>query len=136
MRTTDHIEQFRLPPEKDKRSGTTKDDGMNGVFQIPFADDPKIQFFCIVSDGTDDRIKIEWEHVSVMARSKNASGKWCERVPNWREMCWIKGVFWSGKECVVQYHPKESNYVNIHENVLHLWRWTGGEFPQPPKICV
>lgn len=67
-----------------------------------------------------------WEHVSVSARG----------IPTWEEMCWVKGRFWEDNECVVQFHPPEDKYVNVHENVLHLWKPVGIEFPQPPVECV
>jgi hypothetical protein len=68
-----------------------------------------------------------WEHVSVSTR---------RRIPNWREMCFVKDLFWAPEECVVQYHPPRSEYVNNHEYTLHLWKWTKGEFPLPPSILV
>jgi len=68
-----------------------------------------------------------WEHVSVSTE---------KRIPNWTEMCFVKKLFWSPEECVVQFHPPESEYVNNHPNCLHLWRYTRGEFPLPPSILV
>lgn len=77
----------------------------------------------IASDGSDT----SWEHVSVSTR---------RRVPNWIEMAWVKKRFWEAEDCVVQYHPPESKYVNNYDNVLHMWRWRNGAFPQPPSILV
>jgi len=37
---------------------------------------------------------------------------------------------------IVQFHPRQSDYVNIHPNVLHLWHWTAGAFPTPPIEAV
>lgn len=68
-----------------------------------------------------------WEHVSVSIK---------RRVPNWHEMCYVKHLFWAPDECVVQYHPPESEYVNNWANVLHLWRWTNGKFPMPSSLLV
>ena len=68
-----------------------------------------------------------WEHVSVSYR---------RRTPTWDEMCKVKDMFWHDDETVVQYHPKKSDYVNIHPNCLHLWRKCGEDFEQPPKIYV
>ena len=45
-------------------------------------------------------------------------------------------MFWDEEDCVVQYHPPKSDYVNIHKNCLHLWRPTDGELPRPPKIMI
>lgn len=85
--------------------------------------------FLIVSDGdVPDQSLAGWEHVSVRRESKH--------VPNWQEMCFIKDLFWASEECVVQFHPPASQYVNNHPAVLHLWKWTKGTFPLPPAILV
>jgi hypothetical protein len=72
-----------------------------------------------------------WEHVSVSA------GK---RTPTWEEMCWIKDLFWNEHECVVQYHPPRSEYVNCHPFCLHLWRPARTRdlrrMPIPPSYLV
>ena len=68
-----------------------------------------------------------WEHVSVSTE---------RRIPNWIEMSFVKRLFWAPEDCVVQYHPPESEYVNNHPRVLHMWRWTKGAFPMPPSILV
>ena len=69
----------------------------------------------------------DFEHVSV-------SSPW--RCPTWDEMCFVKDLFWDEDDCVVQYHPKKSEYVNMAKHCLHLWRWAKGEFPVPMKIEV
>lgn len=71
-----------------------------------------------------------WEHVSVSLVGHP------NKTPSWPEMCIVKRLFWEPVECVVQFHPAEENYVNLHEGVLHLWRCVGQPFPMPPKICV
>lgn len=68
-----------------------------------------------------------WEHVSVSLKN---------RCPTWDEMCIIKDIFWKDDEVVVQFHPKKSEYVNIHPYCLHMWRKIGSEFETPPKIFV
>ncbi len=68
-----------------------------------------------------------WEHVSVAYANK---------LPSWDEMCKIKSLFWNDNECVVQYHPPKSEYVNNHPYCLHLWKQIGKEFPIPPKCFV
>lgn len=67
-----------------------------------------------------------WEHVSVSTK---------RRIPNWIEMSWVKDLFFDEEECVVQYHPRKSQYVNCHPYVLHMWRRVEG-FPEPPKRFV
>lgn len=68
-----------------------------------------------------------WDHVSISLAT---------RCPTWEEMCKIKDLFWEEDDCVVQFHPPKSDYVNNAKFCLHLWRWTGGEFPRPPSIAV
>lgn len=68
-----------------------------------------------------------WEHVSISMD---------KRCPTWDEMCMIKDIFWDKEECVVQYHPPKSVYVNNHPYCLHLWKKIGQEFQLPPKEFV
>lgn len=68
-----------------------------------------------------------WEHVSV---------SYPNRCPTWEEMCRVKEMFWNEDECVVQYHPPKSEYVNNHSYCLHLWRKCGEDFETPPKYFV
>lgn len=70
-----------------------------------------------------------WEHVSVapMKRSITLS---------WDDMCRIKDIFFHEEECVVQYHPPKSEYVNMLPNCLHLWRPIKEKMPAPPSIMV
>jgi hypothetical protein len=77
----------------------------------------------MAADGRDTG----WEHVSVSTR---------RRIPNWIEMAFVKDLCWEAEDCVVQFHPPRSRYVNNYSVVLHLWRWTRGEFPSPPDILV
>ena len=56
-----------------------------------------------------------WEHVSV-APVRN------DLIPTWKDMCILKDVFWNDNEEVHQVHPKKSDYVNLVDNCLHLWR--------------
>ena len=57
-----------------------------------------------------------WEHVSVSPYKKNI-------IPSWEEMCQIKDMFWNDDETVVQYHPKKSEYVNVHEYCKGLYSY-------------
>jgi hypothetical protein len=68
-----------------------------------------------------------WEHVSV---------SFSNRCPTWEEMCEVKRMFWRDDECVVQFHPIESEYVNNYPYCLHMWRIAQGEFPTPPSWMV
>ena len=80
----------------------------------------------IAADGQETG----WEHVSVsLTETPN-------KCPSWDEMCVVKRLFWEGSDCVVQFHPRDAEYVNLHPGVLHLWRCVNAEFPVPPMICV
>ena len=68
-----------------------------------------------------------WEHVSV---------SYSTRCPTWEEMCRVNDMFWNDDECVIQYHPPKSEYVNNHKYCLHLWRKCGENFETPPKNFV
>lgn len=48
----------------------------------------------------------------------------------------MKDVFWNPDEWVIQFHPSEAEYVNVHERVLHLWKPVGVELPKPPRAAV
>jgi hypothetical protein len=80
----------------------------------------------VASDAIEDPNARGWEHVSVSTS---------RRPPNWREMCWVKGLFWGDEDCVVQFHPRRSQYVDIHPYTLHMWHRPEG-FPEPPSILV
>lgn len=64
-----------------------------------------------------------WEHVSV---------SYSRRCPTWEEMCRVKDMFWNEDECVIEYHPPKSEYINRHPYCLHLWRKCGENFETPP----
>ena len=98
--------------------GSTEDIGNNGAFLIPYQ---SFMLGVIASDGQG------WEHVSVSLSN---------RCPNWREICFIKDLFWDGEDVVIQYHPKKSEYVNRHDNCLHLWRPVGEAILTPPRELV
>lgn len=68
-----------------------------------------------------------WEHVSVSYR---------RRCPTWDEMCRVKDMFFHPEEVAVQFHPRESEYVNIDPHCLHIWRKCGEDFETPPMAFV
>lgn len=95
----------------------------NGAFK--FKKDG-VQYRIVASDGGFDGQ--EWEHVSVTLDRK--------RCPDWEEMCMIKDLFWDKEDCVVQFHPPESEYISNHKYCLHLWRPVNQTIPMPPKNYV
>ena len=68
-----------------------------------------------------------WDHVSVSSKKS---------TPKWNDMCWVNSLFFESDECVIQYHPPETNYVNFHPHCLHLWKPQGTPIPMPPIECV
>jgi len=96
--------------------------GMAGGFRLI---GPKGVMLLVMSSGTEDGTG--WEHVSVTCQN---------RPPNWEEMCVVKDLFWAEDECVVQYHPPRSEYVNCHPYCLHLWKQASGAFPMPSSLLV
>lgn len=143
------------------RIGGGRNSGCNGTFELTCSITGRL-LFCMVSDGRDWLEPVKrtnpfivkqmlpewaqkkhteiwgdvqeitlplpvWEHVSVSAKIG---------LPRWDEMCWVKDQFWEPDEWVMQFHPAEKDYVNIHENVLHLWKPINVEIPHPPRHCV
>lgn len=93
-----------------------------GYFEIPFSG----ALLRVISSGgcSSDN---EWEHVSISIEGS--------KTPTWDDMCFVKSLFWSDSETVVQFHPRKKNYVNTHENCLHLWRHKSGH-QLPPTYQV
>lgn len=104
--------------------GSSIEFGNNGAFHLPSCENGWT-LFIICSDQDD------WEHVSVHARKGVII-----RTPSWKEMCFIKDLFWDSEDIIIQYHPKKSEYVNLHPGTLHLWRPIKQEIPTPPKYMV
>lgn len=98
-------------------------DENSGRFIIP-SENGKFNYHVIASiDGN-------WDHVSVSLTTPNGEYP-LGRCPKWDEMCFIKDLFFEDEEEVIQFHPKKSEYVNIHPYVLHLWKYNG-EWLKPP----
>lgn len=68
-----------------------------------------------------------WDHISVSLNS---------RTPKYQEMKAVKKLFFKDDEWAIEYHPPEKDYVNIHSNVLHIWRPHKEAIPVPPKYMV
>jgi hypothetical protein len=100
--------------------GSTPADGFNGFFSL-LINGLKIKV--IASDGEG------WRHVSVSIDNS-------EMTPSWSVMCQVKDLFWEPEDWVVQFHPAQSQYVNNHPGVLHLWQCTKEKFPQPDRLMV
>jgi hypothetical protein len=95
-----------------------------GAFQVPGPCGERLMIIASPGDANED---IPWEHVSVSTR---------HRCPYWKEMCFVKDLFWDAEETVMQLHPPRSKWVNNHNFCLHLWRPLDGNIPAPPGIAV
>ena len=120
MKLSPRLEEYRL------RSGryASPPHSSYGAFEMP---GPCGARLTIIAADAHDRLAEGWEHVSVSTE---------RRIPNWQEMTFVKDLFWEPEDCVVQFHPPQSRYVNNYSVVLHMWRWTGGTFPTPPDWMV
>ncbi len=100
----------------------SKDTDTYGAFYVPY------DSYLLKVLATDGQGLIPvWEHVSVSMPN---------RCPNWKEMCFIKDLFWGKEETVLQIHPPASKYVNQHPYCLHLWKNKNEDFELPPTIYV
>lgn len=106
-------EKFRVLPEEPYYEN-------NGVFRVPVEG---VILQVIASDG------MGWEHVSVSLR---------KRTPLWEEMCAVKNLFWDTDDLVIQFHPDQDTYKNLHPHCLHLWRkYDSNDYcERPPLVLV
>ena len=95
----------------------------DGMFTLRTNEGQELRVMASQGDVTG----VAWEHVSVSTKS---------RCPTWKEMCWVKGLFFEDEEVVIQYHPRKSDYVNMHPYCLHLWRPLTETLPTPPPMAV
>ncbi len=110
------------------RWASTAADGPNGAFQLA-SPEPGWALAIIASDGE------QWEHVSVHAW-RGVEPKVQLRTPTWKEMAFVKRLFWDDDDVVMQLYPKRADYVNLHPNTLHWWRPVDREIPTPPPEMV
>jgi hypothetical protein len=87
------------------------------------------QLHILASTG-EDPITEGWEHVSVSTDAKQG-----QHPPSWRDMIYIKDLFWDESESVLQFHPPKAEYINNYSTCLHLWK---PPYPVvlPPSILV
>lgn len=70
----------------------------------------------VILCSVDTTPESTWLHVSVSH---------AHRLPTWDELREIKETL-MGDVLVVQVLPPKSEYVNVHQNCLHLWRRLDG----------
>ena len=112
MRNLNHMDKSRIPYR-----GSMGDSG-NGAFELKVRGE---KYIVVASNGGG------WDHVSVSHKHK---------IPSWRTMCEIKGLFFEDSEPVMQLHPAQENHINICHTCLHLWRPQRQEIPLPNKLLV
>jgi hypothetical protein len=120
MKISSQLEPYRF---RTGRYGSLTGDDF-GAFKIPGPHGEQLMIIASPGDAHED---VPWEHVSISAR---------HRCPNWKEMCFVKDLFWDEEEAVMQLHPPKSTWINNHNYCLHLWRPTHCEIPLPPGIAV
>lgn len=120
MRFGPELDQYRI---RNGHWGSNPGDDF-GAFRIP---GPQGEQLMIIASPGDADENVPWEHVSVSTR---------HRCPTWREMCFVKDLFWDPEEAVMQLHPPRSTWINNHPHCLHLWRPMDGIIPLPPSIAV
>lgn len=120
MRNLRNLNKYRYAPGDAMRGITPAMHAQHGVFQIPLPGNEWMHNI-IANSGEG------WDHVSVSYKG---------RVPTWEEMDKIKRMFFKDDEVAMQLHVTPEDHVNIHPNVLHLWRPTDREIPLPPKAFV
>lgn len=121
MKDLHTLDKYRVRGSEVHFFGAPGDSG-NGCFKVFVRGR---SFYVIASNGGG------WEHVSISPGSDRRKS-----CPTWDEMCAIKDMFFRPDECVVQYHPAATDYINLHPYCLHLWRPVEGTFPTPPKEFV
>ncbi len=105
MRKLNHLDKYRIVHPLAGNMG----DEFNGAFDIPYRGE---EYRVLASNGGG------WEHISISRQSKHP--------PVWETMCHFKDLFFYENEVVMQLHPAKENYINNHQNCLHLWRPISG----------
>ena len=127
--TSEHLNLYRI-----KHGAMMSDDtaGLMGSFVIP-TKNPSRSLWVISSGPNADN---GWEHVSAHIKERVSKKRVKADTPTWDEMCLLKSLFWRHDECCVQYHPPLTDYVNVHEWVLHLWKPCKANFTMPDVELV
>lgn len=116
MRNLNELDSYRINDHLCKRGP------MSGAFKV-FVGGRSFQVIASVDNCGPNGV---WEHVSASPRNQ-------KRCPTWEEMVAIKDMFFLPEEEAIQFHPKHSEYMNMHPYCLHIWKpVTGAE--RLPKI--
>jgi len=96
-------------------------DGNNGQFWIRCSG---VRLLCVASDGE------KWDHVSV------SYGGDSRKTPTWKQMCFVKEIFFEPSEWVIQFHPARDKNISVHHFCLHMWRHQTIDIPHPEARFV
>lgn len=118
-----HLNAYR---KRHPRMGDSDKDALWGYFRVRIDD----VTLAIISSGERHEASGigAWEHVSVSVYPL------AKRTPTWREMATVKQLFWRPDETVVEFHPADSDYVNVYD-CLHLWK-PPYQLELPPTITL
>jgi hypothetical protein len=119
MKDLRSLDRYRQVKTEIEWFGQVGDAG-NGYFAFRSPVDGKV--LRVVASTGD-----EWEHVSVSKIAK---------TPSWREMEFIKRLFFKPDEVCMQLHVAESDHISYHDHCLHIWRPLTAEIPLPPAWMV
>ena len=64
----------------------------------------------------DDRYKCWFERMALSHWNKNT-----KKVPTWEEIIAVKREFFEPEEECIQFIPRDSEYVNIKEDCMHIF---------------
>ena len=92
-----------------------------GFYIVPSPLQTQVDLRIIASRG------MGWDHVSISLK---------KRTPVWREMEFIKRLFFEDDEVVMQLHVAVKDYINAMPFCLHLWKPHKETIPLPLKIMV
>jgi hypothetical protein len=100
---------------------TVEEAAHGGAFLLPAIPPSKQRLKVVAANDAG------WDHVSVSCP---------KRIPTWLEMEYVKRLFFNADETAMQLHLPPERHINIHDNVLHIWRPHDTEIPVPPAIFV
>lgn len=101
-----------------------------GLFMIPLEERHEMYH------NTNNQVKLAVIIVSNSPRWEHCSISLLHRYPSWGDMMMVKENIWTPEDTVVQFHPKEDDYVNINPYMLHLWMNTLYEYELPDLSAV
>jgi hypothetical protein len=120
MRNLHELDSYRLKTPQVLELYGFYGDATCGAFELPY---PRTSVYLSVLASSGNG----WDHLSVSLPF---------RCPTWDEMSFAKRTFFKPDEVVMQLHVADSDHINLHPNVLHLWRPHHDIIPLPPKEFV